>query len=70
MAALVFSFTAFFVYEQYESEIDGLGKHLFKSVKELAGLLKKNLPHSVASILSNDTILREDKRPVAENHWK
>lgn len=52
-AALVLSFTAFFVYEQYESEIDGLAVILFNSIKESMGLLTRILPPSVASFLCN-----------------
>ncbi|KAH7521373.1 3beta-hydroxysteroid-dehydrogenase/decarboxylase [Ziziphus jujuba] len=49
--ALVFAFTAFFVYEQYEPEIDGLAKHLINSIKGSAELLTRILPPSAASFL-------------------
>ncbi|EXB23119.1 3beta-hydroxysteroid-dehydrogenase/decarboxylase isoform 3 [Morus notabilis] len=68
--ALVFAFTAFFVYEQYELEVDGLAKFLCVSVKELAGSLGRNLPHSVVSFLCNFRILGQDKRTAAVKHWK
>ncbi|KAJ9189022.1 hypothetical protein P3X46_000364 [Hevea brasiliensis] len=55
--ALVFSFTAFFVYEQYEPEIDGLGKILLDRIKESKRLLMRNLPETVASFLQNKRIL-------------
>ncbi|KAF5465400.1 hypothetical protein F2P56_015413 [Juglans regia] len=51
--ALVFSFTAFFVYEQYESEIDGFVKVLFNSIKGSVGLLTRNLLASLSSFLRN-----------------
>ncbi|KAJ8774795.1 hypothetical protein K2173_017241 [Erythroxylum novogranatense] len=47
-AALVFAFTAFFVYEQYEMEIDGIIKLILSTVK---GLLLQHLPPSVVSFL-------------------
>ncbi|GLT34598.1 hypothetical protein SLA2020_091050 [Shorea laevis] len=50
---LVFAFTAFFIYEQYEFEIDGLAKFLFNSIMESKALLARNLPASVASYLHN-----------------
>ncbi|PON31205.1 Hopanoid-associated sugar epimerase, partial [Parasponia andersonii] len=68
--ALAFAFTAFFVYEQYESEIDGVAKLLYSCVKELMGLLKRNLPPSVASVLCNSKIPHQDKSPAAVRHWK
>ncbi|GMY32571.1 3beta-hydroxysteroid-dehydrogenase/ decarboxylase isoform 3 [Fagus crenata] len=51
--ALVFAFTAFFVYEQYESEIDGFAKVLFNGMKESMELLTRNLPASASSFLRN-----------------
>lgn len=47
----MFAFTAFFVYEQYEPEIDGLAKHLINSIKGSAELLTRILPPSAASFL-------------------
>lgn len=49
IAALVFVFTAFFVYEQYEYEIDGLVKLVGRKLKVVMELLVRNLPPSVAS---------------------
>ncbi|KAE9620436.1 hypothetical protein Lal_00019069 [Lupinus albus] len=43
---LVFAFMAFFVYEQYESEIDGLVDVLFTQLKELMTYLMRILPVS------------------------
>ena len=40
-AALVFAFTAFFVYEQYEAEIDGLVKIFLDRIKEVKRLLMR-----------------------------
>ncbi|GLT91653.1 hypothetical protein SLE2022_095290 [Rubroshorea leprosula] len=48
-----FAFTAFFIYEQYEFEIDGLAKFLFNSIMESKALLARNLPASVTSYLHN-----------------
>uniref|UniRef100_A0A5B6ZX06 Reticulon-like protein n=1 Tax=Davidia involucrata TaxID=16924 RepID=A0A5B6ZX06_DAVIN len=66
--ALVLAFTSFFVYEQYEEEIDGIVKFLFNSMKVTMGLLMRNLPVSVASILRNCQILHEEKGPVELKH--
>ncbi|KAK9288132.1 hypothetical protein L1049_016580 [Liquidambar formosana] len=60
-AALIFAFTSFFVYEQYEEEIDGLAKILYDGMKNLMGLLKRNIPASMASFLQNYKILHQDK---------
>ncbi|XWS22208.1 hypothetical protein CRYUN_Cryun29cG0014500 [Craigia yunnanensis] len=53
--ALVFAFTVFFGYEQYESEIDGLGKVLFCVIMESKELLRRNLnlPASITSFIQN-----------------
>lgn len=50
-AGLVFAFMAFFVYEQYESEIDGLVDILFNSLKEFTMYLMGILPVSVSRLL-------------------
>ncbi|XWS35300.1 hypothetical protein CRYUN_Cryun21dG0114200 [Craigia yunnanensis] len=68
--ALVFAFTAFFVYEQYESEIDGLGKVLFCGITESKELLRRNLPASITSFLQNCNILHQEKAPALVNEWK
>ncbi|XP_022932574.1 3beta-hydroxysteroid-dehydrogenase/decarboxylase [Cucurbita moschata] len=48
---LVFAFTAFFVYEQYEIEIDGFAKFLFISIMELKSVLASHLPPPLMSSL-------------------
>ncbi|RDY12678.1 3beta-hydroxysteroid-dehydrogenase/decarboxylase isoform 3, partial [Mucuna pruriens] len=48
---LVFSFMAFFVYEQYESEIDGLVDTLFASLKEFMIYLMRISPVSISRLL-------------------
>ncbi|XP_038688924.1 3beta-hydroxysteroid-dehydrogenase/decarboxylase [Tripterygium wilfordii] len=47
--ALVFAFTAFFVYEQYEPEIDGLARALLNIIMNSRGLMTRNLPASAGS---------------------
>ncbi|XP_044499796.1 3beta-hydroxysteroid-dehydrogenase/decarboxylase isoform X2 [Mangifera indica] len=61
--ALVFSFTAFFIYEQYESELDGLAMLLFNCTKQLKSLLTCNLLAPVASFLCNLRILHKHNTP-------
>ncbi|AES89018.2 putative 3-beta-hydroxysteroid-4-alpha-carboxylate 3-dehydrogenase (decarboxylating) [Medicago truncatula] len=48
---LVFAFMVFFVYEQYESEIDGLVDILITISKEFMVYLMRNLPVSVSRLL-------------------
>ncbi|GAU49291.1 hypothetical protein TSUD_89160 [Trifolium subterraneum] len=48
---LVFAFMAFFVYEQYESEIDELADFLTTSLKEFMIYSMRNLPVSVSRLL-------------------
>lgn len=62
--ALVFAFTAFFVYEQYELEIDGLAKFLFNYVKKSKASLIRNAPSPVMSFLYDYKILHEHKAPA------
>ncbi|KAJ4723544.1 Reticulon-like protein [Melia azedarach] len=62
--AVVFAFTAFFVYEQYEPEIDGLAKFLFNYIKIPKEMLINNLPAPVMSFLHNYKILHEHKAPA------
>uniref|UniRef100_A0A2P2L7G7 Reticulon-like protein n=1 Tax=Rhizophora mucronata TaxID=61149 RepID=A0A2P2L7G7_RHIMU len=62
-AALVLAFTAFFIYEQYESEIDGLVNILFNNTK---GFLRKYLPASIASFLENNGILHKGNCTAAD----
>lgn len=54
-AALVFAFTAFFIYEQYEFEIDGLAKVLQNCLIESKGLMMAILPDSVTAFLNHLT---------------
>ncbi|XP_022761619.1 3beta-hydroxysteroid-dehydrogenase/decarboxylase isoform X2 [Durio zibethinus] len=68
--ALVFAFTAFFVYEQYESEIDGIGEVLFYGIMESKGLLLRTLPASITSFLQNYNILHEEKAPAVVKEWE
>ncbi|XP_021291281.1 3beta-hydroxysteroid-dehydrogenase/decarboxylase [Herrania umbratica] len=68
--ALVFAFTAFFVYEQYESEIDGLGKVLCCGIMESKGLLMRTLPASITSFLGNYRILDQEEAPAVVKEWK
>ncbi|EOY04821.1 hypothetical protein QUC31_017074 [Theobroma cacao] len=68
--ALVFAFTAFFVYEQYESEIDGLGKVLCCGIMGSKGLLMRTLPASITSFLGNYKILDQEKAPAVVKEWK
>ncbi|KAK4286605.1 hypothetical protein QN277_003134 [Acacia crassicarpa] len=48
--ALVFGFTAFFVYEQYESGIDGTVGVLLNSLKESMTFFTTNLPDSMSPL--------------------
>ncbi|GMN64722.1 hypothetical protein TIFTF001_033805 [Ficus carica] len=68
--ALVFVFTAFFIYEQYELEIDGLAKFTCNGAKELAGSLSRNLPDFVESFFCNFGVLNQDQSPEAVKHQK
>lgn len=69
-AALVFAFTAFFVYEQYEPEIDGLAKFLFNYLKKSKVSLIRNVPAPVVSFLYDCKILHEHKAPTEGNNRK
>lgn len=51
-AGLVFAFTAFFVYEQYETEIDALAAHLFSTTR---GFFMRNLPASLSSYFRHNS---------------
>lgn len=62
---VVFAFTSFFVYEQCEEEIEGLAKALVNGLKELKGFIMRNLPESVASLISNLELLFREERPDA-----
>ncbi|PIA29628.1 hypothetical protein AQUCO_05800032v1 [Aquilegia coerulea] len=50
--ALVFAFTAFFMYKQHEDEVDRLIKLSSIGLKSLKRLLMRNLPENVGSFLS------------------
>ncbi|KDP43887.1 hypothetical protein JCGZ_20897 [Jatropha curcas] len=65
--ALVFAFTAFFVYEQYESEIDGLVEIVVDRIKGKQRLLMRNLPAPVALFLQNKGMLHKQNGPMAVN---
>lgn len=62
----MFAFTAFFVYEQYESEFDGLAKILFNRIKESNRLLMSNLPASMALYLQK---VSSKQRNIAWWEW-
>ncbi|OMO68021.1 3-beta hydroxysteroid dehydrogenase/isomerase [Corchorus capsularis] len=68
--ALIFGFTAFFVYEQYESEMDGLGKVLFCISMESKGLLLSFLPDSITSFLGNNKTVHQQNAPAVVKQWK
>ncbi|GAY61939.1 hypothetical protein CUMW_213880 [Citrus unshiu] len=68
--ALVFAFTAFFVYEQYEPEIDGLAKFLFNYLKKSKVSLIRNVPAPFVSFLYDCKILHEHKAPTEGNDRK
>ncbi|XP_065869157.1 3beta-hydroxysteroid-dehydrogenase/decarboxylase isoform X2 [Euphorbia lathyris] len=57
--ALVFSFTAFFVYEQYEFEIDELVNIMVSRIMELKLLLTRKLAAPAASFLQNEGLLQK-----------
>ncbi|KAM7486788.1 hypothetical protein LguiA_002797 [Lonicera macranthoides] len=60
--SLVLAFTSFFVYEQYEEEIDGVAKDLFYCTRRVAGLLTRNVPVYVTSLLPNSISQKERAR--------
>ncbi|XP_031123098.1 3beta-hydroxysteroid-dehydrogenase/decarboxylase-like isoform X2 [Ipomoea triloba] len=51
--ALVLVFSVFFIYEQYEEEVDGVAKVLFSCGMSALSFLSRNSPMPLASILSN-----------------
>ncbi|KAL5703416.1 3beta-hydroxysteroid-4alpha-carboxylate 3-dehydrogenas(decarboxylating) [Ranunculus cassubicifolius] len=65
-AGIVFAFTTFFVYMQYEAEVDGAVELSYVGVKNLKGSLIKNLPASVASLLHNYNIIGQDEEARGE----
>lgn len=54
----------FFIYEQYEEEIEGIAEILLNFTRAVMGFLLKNLPVPVASLLFTDEILHEDDDPA------
>ncbi|XP_031405230.1 3beta-hydroxysteroid-dehydrogenase/decarboxylase isoform X2 [Punica granatum] len=50
-AALVFSFTSFFVYEQYEAELDAIVKVVLNRTRRLKGQVLRYFPIYVGSLL-------------------
>ncbi|MCL7045521.1 hypothetical protein MKW94_022625 [Papaver nudicaule] len=67
---LVFAFTAFFVYEQYEDEIDRVAKVSFMAIKSIMGLVMRRLPAPIISILDKYQILCSDEGAISRNDWK
>ncbi|CAJ1933352.1 unnamed protein product [Sphenostylis stenocarpa] len=60
---LVFAFMAFFVYEQFESEIDGVVDTLFRSVKELMIHLMRISPVFISRLLHYHDNLQQYEGP-------
>ncbi|KAK8571515.1 hypothetical protein V6N12_027601 [Hibiscus sabdariffa] len=58
---LVFAFTAFFVYEQYESVIEGLVAALLFCIVESKGLIMRTLPDSITAFIQNGGISHREK---------
>jgi len=58
-AALVSAFTSFFIYEQYEEEIDEFSRLAFIVAKSAFILLVTSVPASIASLFSTDDELDE-----------
>ncbi|CAO2821825.1 unnamed protein product [Amaranthus hypochondriacus] len=61
-AVMVFAFTSFFIYEQYESELDRAFRVIVIILKSLMTLLLRSLPSPITSFfLANDDDLGEDQ---------
>uniref|UniRef100_A0A7N0TKJ9 Reticulon-like protein n=1 Tax=Kalanchoe fedtschenkoi TaxID=63787 RepID=A0A7N0TKJ9_KALFE len=58
--ALVAAFTVFYVYEQYEKEMDGLVEISFNIMVKLAGFLAGKLPPRVMTLIHNNGIFVQD----------
>ncbi|XP_012481525.1 3beta-hydroxysteroid-dehydrogenase/decarboxylase [Gossypium raimondii] len=58
---LVFAFTAFFIYEQYESVIEGLWAVLLFGIMESKGLIISTLPDYVTAFLRNNNGSHQEK---------
>ncbi|KAK9159617.1 hypothetical protein Syun_005958 [Stephania yunnanensis] len=65
---LVFAYTAFFVYEQYEHEVDRTTSSLLVGLKNLIVLLMRKLPESATSFLNIHlvSILHEESTMVKD----
>lgn len=64
-AVLVFAFTSFFIYEQYEDELDQAFRLTVIVAKSLLILLLRSLPLSITSSFSaDDDIGQEHGRPA------
>ncbi|XP_010268277.1 PREDICTED: 3beta-hydroxysteroid-dehydrogenase/decarboxylase-like isoform X2 [Nelumbo nucifera] len=62
--ALVFVFTAFFVYEQYEDEASRVTEAVTIGTRKLKGLLIRKLPPSLSAFACNYNILSQDEFPA------
>ncbi|KAL2920919.1 3beta-hydroxysteroid-dehydrogenase/decarboxylase isoform 3 [Bienertia sinuspersici] len=60
-AVLVFAFTSFFIYEQYEDELDQAFRVLVIVAKSLLTLLLRSLPPKITSFFSVDDDLGEEQ---------
>ncbi|KAB2039514.1 hypothetical protein ES319_D02G015200v1 [Gossypium barbadense] len=58
---LVFAFTAFFIYEQYESVIEGLWAVFLFGIMESKGLIISTLPDYVTAFLRNNNGSHQEK---------
>ncbi|XP_021752087.1 3beta-hydroxysteroid-dehydrogenase/decarboxylase-like [Chenopodium quinoa] len=66
-SVLVFAFTSFFIYEQYDDELDQFFRVVVIVAKSLLTLLLRSLPPSIISILSaDDDLTEEQKQPVVK----
>jgi len=60
---LVFAFMAFFVYEQYESEVDGVVDILFTSLREFMIYLMRISPAFISRLLHYHDNFQQYERP-------
>ncbi|XP_043707373.1 3beta-hydroxysteroid-dehydrogenase/decarboxylase [Telopea speciosissima] len=65
--ALVLAFTIFFLYEQYEEELDRLMESSSLGLKKLKGLLIRSLPVSLASFL-HDYMGKDEVHDAVKDH--
>ncbi|GMJ08472.1 reticulon 20 [Hibiscus trionum] len=68
--ALVYAFTAYFVYDQYEAEIDAFRLLMFCCMVELKEFLWRYLPLPISSSLQNDNVLHQPKVAARVKEWK